>query len=114
MQTDQISHILSRDPMLCPYDVVAKDCLPEIIDTYPGAIVCNTHDADQPGEHWIAMYVDTKGYGDYFDPYGLEPQHRVHELYERTLLRVGTQRSYATESYVYRLRTILCRFLVAS
>ena len=24
MQTDQISHILSRDPMLCPYDVVAK------------------------------------------------------------------------------------------
>ena len=75
MQTDQISHILSGDPMMCPYDVVAKDCLPEIIDTYPGAIVCNTHDADQPGEHWIAMYVDTKGYGDYFDPYGLEPQH---------------------------------------
>ena len=21
------------------------------------------------------MYVDTKGHGDYFDPYGLEPQH---------------------------------------
>ena len=75
MQTDQISHILSRDPMLCPYDVVAKECLPEIIDTYPGAIVCNTHDADQPGEHWIAMYVDSKRHGDYLDPYGLEPQH---------------------------------------
>ena len=27
------------------------------------------------GEHWIAMYVDTKRHGDYFDPYGLEPQH---------------------------------------
>ena len=75
MQTDQISHLLSRDPMMCPYGVVAKDCLPEIIDTYPTAIVCNTHDADQPGEHWIAMYVDTKRRGDYFDPYGLEPQH---------------------------------------
>ena len=75
MQTDQISHLLSRDPMMCPYDVVAKDGLPEIIDTYPTAIVCNTHDADQPGEHWIAMYVDTKRRGDYFDPYGLEPQH---------------------------------------
>ena len=75
MQTDQISHLLSRDPIMCPYGVVAKDCLPEIIDTYPTAIVCNTHDADQPGEHWIAMCVDTKRRGDYFDPYGLEPQH---------------------------------------
>ena len=75
MQTDQISHHLSRDPMMCPYGVVAKDCLPEIVDTYPTAIVCNTHDADQPGEHWIDMYVDTKRRGDYFDTYELEPQH---------------------------------------
>ena len=75
MQTDQISHLLSRDPKMCPYGVVAKVCLPEIIDTYPTAIVCNTHDADQPGEHWIAMYVDTKRRGDYFDPYGMEPQY---------------------------------------
>ena len=40
---------------------------------YPSAFVCNTHDSDQQGEHWIAMYVDECG--DYFDPYGLEPQH---------------------------------------
>ena len=81
MQTDQISYLLSRDPMMCPYDVVAKDCLPEIIDTYPNAIVCNTHDTDQPGEHWIAMYVDSKRHGDYFDPYGLvdrEPRTVIH------------------------------------
>ena len=76
MQTDEILHLLSRDPLMCrTYDVVAKDCLPEIINTYPIAIVCNTHDADQPGEHWIAMYVDSKRHGDYFDPYGLQPQH---------------------------------------
>ena len=76
MQTDEILHLLSRDPLMCrTYDVVAKDCLPEIINTYPIAIVCNTHDADQPGEHWIAMYLDTKRHGDYFDPYGRQPQH---------------------------------------
>ena len=76
MQTDEISHLLSRDPLMCrPYDVVAKDCLPQIVDTYPTAIVCNTHDADRPGEHWIAMYVDAERRGDYFDPYGLRPQH---------------------------------------
>ena len=76
MQTDDISHLLSRDPLMCrPYDVVAKYCLPQIVDTYPTAIVCNTHDADRPGEHWIAMYVDAERRGDYFDPYGLRPQH---------------------------------------
>ena len=76
MPTDEISHLLSRDPLMCrPYDVVAKDCMPHIVDTYPTAIVCNTHDADRPGEHWIAMYVDAERRGDYFDSYGLQPQH---------------------------------------
>ena len=39
MQTDEISHLLSRDPLMCrTYDVVAKDSLPDIIvDTYPAA-----------------------------------------------------------------------------
>ena len=58
---------------MCPYDVVAKDTLPEVVDTYPSAFVCNTHDGDQPGEHWIAIYVDV--FGDYFDPYGQQPEH---------------------------------------
>ena len=77
MQTDEISHLLSRDPLMCrTYDVVAKDSLLDIIvDTYPAAIVCNTHDSDRPGEHWVAMYVDTERRGDYFDSYGLQPQH---------------------------------------
>ena len=51
----------------------AKDTLPEVVSTYPSAFVCNTHDSDQPGEHWVAMYVDE--IGDYFDPYGQKPQH---------------------------------------
>ena len=63
-------------------------------DTYPAAIVCNTHDSDRPGEHWVAMYVDTERRGDYFDSYGLQPQH------------VG---AYAAEPSVDRLRTILRR-----
>ena len=53
--------------------MTAKDDLREIVETYPFALVCNTHNADQPGEHWVAMYVDEVG--DYFDPYGQEPQH---------------------------------------
>ena len=73
METDKISCLLAFDPLMCPYAVVAKDRLPDIVSTYPSAFVCNTHDSDQPGEHRIAMYVDECG--DYFDPYGLEPEH---------------------------------------
>ena len=73
METDHISRLLARDPLMCRYEVVAKDTLPEVVSTYPSAFVCNTHDSHQPGEHWIVMYVDE--IGDYFDPYGLKPQH---------------------------------------
>ena len=58
---------------MCHYEVVDKDTLPEVDSTYPSAFVCNTHDGDQPEEHWGAMYVDE--IGDYIDPYGQNPQY---------------------------------------
>ena len=84
METDQIERLLARDPLMCHYTVTAKDELPEIVKTYPVALVCNTHNADQPGEHWVAMYVDEVG--DYVRT--STSTRRVYELYERTLLRV--------------------------
>ena len=54
------------------YEMVANDTLPEVVSTYPSAFVCNTQNSDQPGEHWVAMYVDE--IGDYFDPNGQKPQ----------------------------------------
>ena len=73
MESDNISRVLAQDPLMCHYEVVAKDTLPEVVSTYPSAFVCNTHDSDQPGDQWIAIYVDE--IGDYFDPYGQKPQH---------------------------------------
>ena len=75
METDQISRILSHDSLMCHYDVIAKDALTDVIDTYPAAFVCITHNGDQTGEHWIAMYVNAEQRGDYFDPYVIESQH---------------------------------------
>ena len=70
---------------MCYYDVIAKDDLPDIIDTYPSAFVCNTHNGDQPGEHWIVMYVNAKQRGDYFEPYGIAQNGRLTILYSRAL-----------------------------
>ncbi len=39
--------------------VVPKDELPgRRLTAYPTAFVCNTDDGDEPGEHWVAVYVD--------------------------------------------------------
>ena len=113
METDRISQLLARDPLMCYYEVVAKVTLPEVVSTYPSAFVCNTHDSDQPGEHWVAMYVDE--IGDYFDPYGQKPQHtEFTNFMNKHCSAVVAQRSYSPEPYIYRLWSILRRFLNVS
>ena len=56
--------------------VYSRDTLPKQV-TYPCALVCNTDRASGPGEHWVAMYLDSLDYGEYFDSYGLKPLHKT-------------------------------------
>ena len=69
MDTLQIARLLAMDPRARSIfrGVVSKDGLPTTIDgALPAAFVCNTDDGDEPGEHWIALYLDADGRGDYF------------------------------------------------
>jgi len=43
---------------------------------YPLSIVVNTEDSSHPGSHWVAIYIDENGYGEYFDSYGFPPMHQ--------------------------------------
>ena len=76
MNTVQIRQILEADPYT--RDVFAgvypRDRLPRTIK-YPSGHVFNTD--TEEGEHWIAIYVDEHGRGEYFDSYGLPPLHRT-------------------------------------
>ena len=73
METNHISRLLAQDTLMCHYEDIAKYTQPEVVSTYQSAFVCNTHVSDQPGEHWVAMYVDE--IGNYLDSYGQKPQH---------------------------------------
>ncbi|RLJ22614.1 hypothetical protein DJ031_00500 [bacterium endosymbiont of Escarpia laminata] len=78
METLQIARLLFRDAHTKDIvrRVVPKDVLlTQTIDAYPVAFVCNTHNRTKPGEHWIALYVDDNGQGEYFCSYGLPPRH---------------------------------------
>lgn len=37
------------------------------------SFVCNTADSHSEGEHWIAIYINSIGCGEYFDSYGFGP-----------------------------------------
>lgn len=50
-------------------------------------IIANTDDHTQVGQHWIAMHVDQRGRGVFFDSYGMSPtiHHHRHRLRKNTL-----------------------------
>ena len=73
MDTIPLERILCSDSRA--KSVVPRDGLPGEIDTYPTAFVCNTHDRDKSGQHWIAIYIATEKSGEYFDSFGLPPLH---------------------------------------
>ena len=62
MDTKQIERMLALDSRTKDVvrGVVAKDELPtRIVGACPTAFVCNTHDADKPGQHWIVIVWST-------------------------------------------------------
>ena len=53
----------------------SRDRLPKQMNKSCG-LVANTDTSFEPGEHWIAIYIDENGIGEYFDSYGLPPLHQ--------------------------------------
>lgn len=45
----------------------------KVLPNRNNSYVCNTACKESPGEHWIAIYIDNEGIGEYFDSYGLFP-----------------------------------------
>jgi len=74
MDTDQIDGLLATDAYTrtVVQDVVSKNGLPTITKL-PVAFVCNIHNSDKPGQHWISIYMSDEGRGEYFDSYGRPP-----------------------------------------
>jgi len=59
----------------CYQGTFAKNKLPEV-KSLPAAFVINTDDDDQPGTHWIGIFIDRDRNGMYFDSFGLAPLYK--------------------------------------
>ena len=65
----QIERLLKNKKIfknICAFDQLEKP-------VFPSAYVINSDPSSEPGEHWIAVYFDKRGRGEYFDSYGLAP-----------------------------------------
>jgi len=71
MNTKEIERFLDADPVCrrAFQGVFSADTLPP----QPRLLVCNTDESTKPGQHWIAIHVDTYGRGEYFDSFGQAP-----------------------------------------
>jgi hypothetical protein len=86
MDTNQIREILKRDKLTKStlLGVYARDMLPDTSSRrYPFCCVANTDPSESPGEHWIAMYFDAEGRGEFFCSYGSPPHQRDFDRFLR-------------------------------
>ena len=57
--------------------VFPRDRLPLRVNTRrPSAYVINTDRQEGPGEHWVVVWFDGRGRGEYFDSFGLPAVYR--------------------------------------
>jgi hypothetical protein len=64
--------------------VYSIDTLPET----PRLLVCNTDPSYKPGQHWVALYVDSRRRGEYFDSFGRKPP-AIIEHYMNNIASIG-------------------------
>ena len=72
LYTDDLRRILSSDRHTRKSfrGVYASDELPLHASSTSSLYVCNTDPSTESGEHWIAIYVDVKKRGEFFDSAG--------------------------------------------
>ena len=66
MNTLQIERLLKKD--LKSKTIFKKVCALDQLEkpTFPSAYVINSDPSSKPGEHWVAVYFDKRGRGEYF------------------------------------------------
>ena len=66
--------------------VFSSDNLPTTVKK-PLLLVCNTDQRDLPGEHWVAIYLDEDGSGEFFDSFGREPGRPFNDFMDKHCTR---------------------------
>lgn len=76
MDTVQIYSALSSNKYTKPYlrGIFPINKIPKIIKKKPAILVINTDKSNQPGTHWVAIYLPRRGCAEFFDSFGRKPE----------------------------------------
>ena len=68
----QLQSVLQSDPFTSSIyqGIYPIDKLPKSIQHFPAAIIANTDESNESGEHWVAFYFTSKHTAEFFDSYG--------------------------------------------
>jgi hypothetical protein len=74
MDSTTLLRLCLRDSLIsrCFVGVFPCNKLPKKI-SWPTCLIANTQPSNNDGEHWIAIFINKEGYGDYFCSYGQKP-----------------------------------------
>ena len=101
MNTLQIERLLKKDWKT--KNIFKKACALDQLEkpTFASAYVINSDPSSEPGEHWVAVYFDKRGRGEYFDSYGLPP----------TLVGLESYMdAYSLSGWIYNCKTLQAYF----
>ena len=78
MNTFQLEQLCTSHPKLKRHfkGVFASNELPKFVSSYPAAFILNTQPRSKSGEHWVAIFLNAKYNGEYFDSYGFPPMNQ--------------------------------------
>ena len=101
MNSLQIERLLKNDSKT--KSVFKKVCALDQLEkpTFPSAYIINSDPSTEAGEHWIAVYFDKHGRGEYFDSYELPPEFVGLKSYMDT---------YSLSDWIYNCKTLQALF----
>lgn len=108
MDTRDIERFIRRDTVCRSVfqGVFSSDTLPK----NPRLLICNTDPSHKPGQHWIAIYVDQYGRGEYFDSFGRPPDDYFKHYMNKHCGRRWTFNKRQLQSIISRFCGYYCCF----
>ena len=73
MDTDQLQDLMERELGPLFLGVYPRDHVPPT-PPKPAAMIINLDPASEPGSHWVAIFFDDEGHGEFFCSYGNPPE----------------------------------------
>ena len=106
MNSKELEKIISKDSLLRRtfVGVFASDELDFVVQKRPACLIVNTDPSYMPGTHWIAIYIDARGNGHYFDSFGRD----VFCDQFVKFLKMNVKRVYMNKSRLQSSDTFVC------